>query len=229
MDYIIDKQLKGFTLTNIVRLNIKVSFKDSCASESFVTLLELTDSSEDLSYTFSNGDGLYQVEITDPYTPVTETHLFYHYHELLHLTIGSIKHVLCNCGCESCDDCNEDTCLEETMYNSLFVKMLTYLIFTSTLNPNLFFLTQDAINCTLTDMMKCYINKEMIWGKKPGNPSDTKYMLGYLFMLCYVTFYNMYPDASEEVDTFFEIVEIKKCLRKIGLEYQNIETLAGKV
>jgi len=169
-------------------------------------------------------DGIYRVTLSDSVVEAVLPDIEY-YNNLLLSFLRSAEEVLCgSCkDCNDCDDCN--TC--ETYLNAI-TKGQAYLYVNSPKYDALFESTVASLNCLYTQEVLCAITNEFITGNE-----DVKNIFLLIIATHYQAFYHKdfedAEDAEEEdyVNVKYNVSKISKCIRKIGVNIQEITTPPG--
>lgn len=219
MTYTFKKYKDVYTIKNTGVVNLTYTLTRGCGSTTQVetgSILPNGTTTLPINYI----DGIYQITISDN-TSTEELPDILFYNNFLLYIIDKVNILYCKCGdCGSCKDCNEVRC--DTYLNLLSATnsylMLNYLAYQVYLKSISQTLQCDIDNITLEFTARTQIS---------GNEEILEVM-NQVIASHYMAFYlNEYTSAIDDeerayINEKFKYVNISKCLKKIGINTQEI-------
>lgn len=185
-------------------------------------------------------DGEYTLTVVSPGIPNT-IFIITNFNTLEKRLIEDIKAFLCGDDCVECNDCKGD-CIEDelhnlVMYQNIFNELMTFN----------YFITYDVTNSSCENcvnslflqkavrLYKCDILSELciqltssdFFGKAKGSLELFRKYVALFYLSLYFRKYYAAIDDSERkfVDDLYQICKIKSCIRKLGINIDELEAL----
>ena len=219
LNYIYSKYKDTYTLENtgLVVLTYTL-YKEECNSTATVSQGSI-NVNQTITLPIKYIDGVYNLKISDSVSEEMLPDILF-YNNLLLSIIDDVEKVICGCKNCNCNDCDAEC-------NSYLASLVSVLAFTFVNNPkyNTYIsIIRDYLKCSIDDSVLCYLTNEMVLGKQ-----ETKTLLLQIISLYYLAFY--YTDINESINTSeaeyiktkYKFTKIAKCLKKIGINTNDIE------
>lgn len=170
-------------------------------------------------------DGVYILEVSNPITNETEQLVYSFYNNLLNNTLIDIYKALCNCGCESCDDCVGEEELIVITNKLLATYFLIKKDFKQPLEKEILYILSPILEADI----KCILDTSIIRGYQNIKKLQ-KHLVATLYLILYIELskiYSLQGDKNKEelkkFNKMFHIEQIFPCLKSLCLPINCFE------
>ncbi len=160
-------------------------------------------------------DGKYKIRITSTALDTSFTYIEYEFdvfNNLLNNIITTIESKICNCECETNDDCKEEIKIEDAL-----LKTISYYILNNTYYSFFFNTGLKCIDCKLLEDINCLILNDFVIGKSDNKKLMNK-ILSYFYLIFYIAEKSIFTCCTEEIEDKFNIKTLFKCIENTGID-----------
>lgn len=160
-------------------------------------------------------DGKYKIKITSTNINTSFEYVEYEFdvfNNLLDNIIDTIGNKICNCACETCDDCKEEIKIEDVL-----LKTISYYILNNSYYSFFFNTGLKCIDCKLLEDINCLILSDFVTGKSENKKLMNK-ILSYFYLIFYLAEKSIFTCCTHEVENKFNTKTIFKCIENTGVD-----------
>lgn len=205
--------------TGINNIDIQLYVKTGCLNTNYKPVTNILTVTNFIEVKLPFEDGKYKIKITSTTTNGIFEYIEYGFdvfNRLLENIIENIENKICNCSCETCDDCIEDNNIEDTL-----LKTISFYILNSNYYSFFFNTSLECIDCKLLEDINCLILNDFVSGKSDNKKLMNK-ILSYFYLIFYLAEKSMFTCCLEEIENKFNTSTIFKCLENTGLDVNCI-------
>ena len=166
-------------------------------------------------------DGTYILVIKNLTTNEIKEITYNFYNNLLFSILSDIYKVLCNCGCETCDDCISEEELLAITNKLLGAYFLIKKDFKDSIENEFLHILSSLLNSDL----ECMFNMSMIRGSY-NTTKLQKHLVGTIYLILYIEMIRQYILNDEDLKKFktlFRVEQILPCLKSLGFPIDCIK------
>lgn len=203
----------------INNIDIQLFVKNGCSNNFYKPVTNKLSVVDFIEINLPFEDGKYKIRITSTALDTSFEYIEYGFdvfNNLLNSIIEEIQNRICNCACETCDDCKE----EDKVENGL-LKVISFYILNNDYYSFFFNTGLSCIDCKILEDINCLITNEFILGKSDNKKLVNK-ILSYFYLIFYLGEKAMFTCCIEEVEVKFNSNIVLKCIENTGIDVNCI-------
>lgn len=213
----ISRTLKTINIKKIGDNNIDIQIfkKIGCSTNMYTPITNKLSVPNVIEIKLPFEDGKYKIRITS--TAIDESFEYVEYgfdtfNNLLGNIIESIEDRICNCACETCDDCQEEDKTENTLLKTISFYILNNNYYSFFFNTGI-----SCIDCKILEDVNCLVLNEFVTGKSDNKKLINK-ILSYFYLVFYLAEKSMFTCCTEEVEDKFKMNILSKCIENTSID-----------
>ncbi|ALN97131.1 hypothetical protein BOX09_gp19 [Flavobacterium phage Fpv1] len=199
--------------TNII--DIQLFVKNGCSNNFYKPVTNKLSVVDFIEINLPFKDGKYKIRITSTALDTSFEYVEYGFdvfNRLLDNIIEEVQNRICNCACETCDDCKEEDKVESGL-----LKVISFYILNNSYYSFFFNTGLKCIDCKLLEDINCLILNDFVTGKSDNKKLMNK-ILSYFYLIFYLGEKAIFTCCTEEIEIKFNSEVVLKCIENAGID-----------